>query len=335
MPDFFELLRCPVTHQRLSVSSDGGSLIDSSGRNSYPIRYGIPDFRQFDPPYMTRAEESALAGEIASAAETMSYDQLIEHYERTLYPTTRPLHEVESSIEHRRLLRKRASGRLEYLLKATEGRTAPRGLTLDLGCGSGEASSALLESGAQKVIGIDISLVELMLARKLLGELGLPHQLVAGCAEAMPFPDGMFDFIYSPDVIEHVADQTAYLAEVARTLAAGGDVLLNSPNRFSVVCPEPHVGLWFVTFLPRQLISPACRLFGRGRYIGKRLLSLSELRQVVRRTFAEHEIFWRRSNPQANSIPGRIFYLTRSVSETVFAHLCDQHVVLARKSSTP
>lgn len=331
MPEFFELLTCPATREPLTLTADGAELVNTANTHRYPILHGIPDFRQFDPPYMSRAAEAELADRIAEASARLSYDQLIEHYERSLHPRTRSTRDIESSIEHRRLLRQRAPGRLDYLLKRADAPSLPRGLTLDLGCGSGEASSALLASGARQVIGLDISLVELMLARKLLTELGLPHLLVAGCGEAMPFADGTFDFVYSPDVIEHVADQSDYLREVARTLAPGGDVLLNSPNRYSVVCPEPHVGLWFVTFLPRPLISPACEMFGRGPYLGKRLLSLNELRTLVCDIFPSSEIHTRRSNPASESLVGRLFYLTRHLSEPLFSHFCDQHVVRAYK----
>lgn len=200
---------------------------------------------------------------------------------------------------------------------------------LDLGCGSGEAIGALYRRGAGQVIGLDISLVELVLAKKLLEEESQQAFLLAGCAEALPLADGLLAFIYSPDVIEHVSDQGRYLAEARRALKSGGQILLNSPNRYTMVCPEPHTGIWLLGFLPRALMDPVCRLLGKGPYIGKRLVSLRELRELLRQTFPDFQVHSREANPQATSLPGKLFYWLRPLSELAFALICDQHVVMA------
>lgn len=320
------LLRCPVTGEPLEA--DGSEhLRNSSGSQHYPVVFGIPDFRLFDPPYMTRDEERECAYQIAEAGEHLCYQELIEHFERIIYPHVRPPGAIDKGIAHRKALLRRSPDRLDSLIELTGGCASPRGLTLDLGCGSGEATAALRNKGADSVIGLDISLVELMLARKLLAELGQAAHLVAGCAEALPFRDDQLDFVYSPDVIEHVSDQALYLREARRVLKPSGQLLLNSPNRYSVVCAEPHVGIWFLGFAPRALMDPLTRLAGKGGYQGKRLLSLHELRQLLRNAFPAHHIIFRHSNRSATSVAGRIFYLSRFISEPLFAHFCDQHVV--------
>ena len=48
-----DLLRCPRTGSRLRQCGDG-SLAAETGGYVYPVLHGIPDFRLFDPPYMTR-----------------------------------------------------------------------------------------------------------------------------------------------------------------------------------------------------------------------------------------------------------------------------------------
>ena len=181
---------------------------------------------------------------------------------------------------------------------------------------------------------MDISLTELKLAQKLLEEAGISACLVAACAEAMPFCSDYFDFVYSPDVIEHVSDQGRYLDEIYRILSQDGKVLLNSPNRYSLVCPEPHVGIWGLTFLPRPWIDPVCRLLGKGSYIGKRLVSLVELRLLISKKFSSFEILSRRSNPAAESLMGRLYYQFSPWAEKLFAYVADQHVVIARKEYT-
>jgi len=328
--ELLALLRCPVTRQKLVPRGDS-SLVTEDGSREWPVVLGIPDFRLFDPPYMSRAEEETVARTIAQAHEGgAGYDQLLERFEREWYMPDRPSQKKESGLAHRRTLRERSPKRLDQLLTAAG--TAPKagGTVLDLGCGSGEATRALWARGAATVLGLDISLVELALARVLLAEDGVAAHLVAGVAEALPFADASIDFIYSPDVIEHVSDQHAYFTEARRALAPGGELVLNSPNRYSVVNPEPHNGVWFFGFLPRPLMDPASRLIGRGPYTGKRLISLSELRQLAREVFPSHQIEFRRANPNASSLPGKLYAAGRPWTEAAYAQVCDQHVLVAR-----
>lgn len=71
---------------------------------------------------------------------------------------------------------------------------------------------------------IDLSLLEVAKAR------------VPGCrvinadAAALPFPDGHFDKVLFTEVIEHVPDDRAVMAELYRVLAPGGVMALTTPN---------------------------------------------------------------------------------------------------------
>ncbi|HSK41339.1 MAG TPA: hypothetical protein VK943_16360, partial [Arenibaculum sp.] len=103
------------------------------------------------------------------------------------------------------------------------------------------------------------------------------------------------------------------------------------PNRFSAVSPEPHVHVWGLGFLPRPLMPVASRLLGRGGYVGKRLLSLRELRGLMARTLPDYRLAVRRSNPHATSVAGRLFRATSPWSEYAFSHIDAEHVLLARR----
>ncbi len=333
MDDLLACLRCPRTGSVLAQRASDNALVSEVGGHVYPAVAGIYDFRLFDPPYMTREEENRIAERLDEASVHMNHAVLIEHLELELKPCADAVarEKARSGVSHRRALIERAPARLHYLLRESECRIEPGSIVLDLGCGSGEALGTLLEQGAERAIGVDISLIELVLAKNLLRRQGKKAMLLAACAEAMPFADATFDFIYSPDVIEHVSSQSAYIREANRTLRERGRLLFNSPNRYSVVCPEPHVGLWFLTFLPRFLIDPVCRLAGRGPYVGKRLVSLRELRRLVRANFPDARFSSRKANPQASSVAGRLFAALSPLSERAFAYVADQHVVLARK----
>jgi SAM-dependent methyltransferase len=47
----------------------------------------------------------------------------------------------------------------------------------------------------------------------------------------LPFPDESFDAVYAGEIVEHVADPMAALAEWNRVLAPGGTLILTTPNR--------------------------------------------------------------------------------------------------------
>ncbi len=60
----------------------------------------------------------------------------------------------------------------------------------------------------------------------------------AGRIERIPFPDDMFDFIYSASVFEHVQNQEQAWREIHRVLKPGGASLHNFPARWRPI--EPH-----------------------------------------------------------------------------------------------
>ncbi|HTX01714.1 MAG TPA: class I SAM-dependent methyltransferase [Acidimicrobiales bacterium] len=104
---------------------------------------------------------------------------------------------------------------------------------LDLGCGEGQVTRALLErAGVAVVAGLDPSAAQLghasaaEAARAGGGAPASPPQYLRGCGEAMPFADASFDGVVCCLAIEHTADPDAVLAEVARVLEPGGRFLL-------------------------------------------------------------------------------------------------------------
>jgi ubiquinone/menaquinone biosynthesis C-methylase UbiE len=92
-----------------------------------------------------------------------------------------------------------------------------RGLTLDLGCGTGR--NLPLFAGA-RAIGLDPSPGSLLRARqRARGVL-----LVRAAAEALPFRDGVFDTVVSGLVLCSVSDPVRALAEARRVLRPDGEL---------------------------------------------------------------------------------------------------------------
>jgi 2-polyprenyl-3-methyl-5-hydroxy-6-metoxy-1,4-benzoquinol methylase len=96
---------------------------------------------------------------------------------------------------------------------------------LDVGCGEGRFAGVLLDAGAQ-VLAIDVAEEPLRRARVRRPELDA--QLVAQ-AGPWQLEDSSFDVVWAGEVIEHVADTSAWLSEVRRVLRSGGSLVLSTP----------------------------------------------------------------------------------------------------------
>ncbi len=93
---------------------------------------------------------------------------------------------------------------------------------LDLGCGPGNTLRRLMPVG--EVYGLDYSLDALAFARTK----GV-RCVFSGESTALPLASATFDCVVALDMLEHVEDDRAALAEVARVLRPGGVFFLTVP----------------------------------------------------------------------------------------------------------
>ena len=97
---------------------------------------------------------------------------------------------------------------------------------LDIACGEGYGTAAIASSGAQDVIGVDISPEACAHARAKYGV-----KTLVGSAEAIPLADASVDAVVSFETIEHLEHPERLLDECKRVLAPRGCLVISTPNR--------------------------------------------------------------------------------------------------------
>ncbi|MXP08798.1 bifunctional 2-polyprenyl-6-hydroxyphenol methylase/3-demethylubiquinol 3-O-methyltransferase UbiG [Pseudoblastomonas halimionae] len=99
---------------------------------------------------------------------------------------------------------------------------------LDIGCGAGLLCEPLARLGAE-VTGVDAAEENIAAARDHASKMGLSIDYRAG--EIGKAGLGTFDLVTCLEVVEHVADKTAFLAQAAACLAPGRLMIVSTPNR--------------------------------------------------------------------------------------------------------
>jgi ubiquinone/menaquinone biosynthesis C-methylase UbiE len=124
---------------------------------------------------------------------------------------------------------------------------------LDAGCGDGRYLAALADGLPVRRAGVDISERILDTARQRVAA-----DFRRGNLEAIPFADDEFDLVLCSQVIEHVLDADAAVAELGRVLRPAGTLVISTDNARNYVTKTLNA--------PRSAAVRALRLRGaRGR----------------------------------------------------------------------
>ena len=102
----------------------------------------------------------------------------------------------------------------------------PNAPILDAGCGTGLNLRHLPEGS----VGVDINPRNIALLRERLPN----HTVLEGDVEALPFDDASFGTVLCTEVIEHIPDPSAALAEYRRVLQPGGVLIGSVPARSAI-----------------------------------------------------------------------------------------------------
>jgi SAM-dependent methyltransferase len=113
----------------------------------------------------------------------------------------------------------------------------PRDRVLDMGCGAGRHAFEMFRRGAD-VVAFDqdgdelAAVLDLFAAMREAGEVpaGAEADIKQGDALSLPFVDGEFDRVVAAEVLEHIPDDTAAIAELVRVLRPGGTIAVTVPR---------------------------------------------------------------------------------------------------------
>ena len=108
---------------------------------------------------------------------------------------------------------------------------------LDMGCGAGRHAFEVYRRGGD-VVAFDqdadelAGVLDLFGAMREAGEVpaGAEADIKQGDALALPFADEEFDRVVAAEVLEHIPDDTAAIAELVRVLRPGGTIAVTVPR---------------------------------------------------------------------------------------------------------
>lgn len=131
---------------------------------------------------------------------------------------------------------------------------------LDVGCGYGSFVVAARAAGIDAV-GIDLATHELHYARTR-RDSDAPAPVARADATRLPFADRTFDAVTLWNVLEHLPDGPATLAEVRRVLRPGGHAFVLAPN-YAAFRMEAHYHVPWAPLLRGRAASGWLRLWRR------------------------------------------------------------------------
>lgn len=135
---------------------------------------------------------------------------------------------------------------------------------LEIGCGYGRYTKAILESGFKNVIGIDISKEQVTYAKE---KLGLNNVFVADAIEYLDKSD-TYDMILLMDVLEHLELEYAVLLlrKVFSRLQPGGRFIIHVPNSLAPFRPSYYGDVTHVRSFSVDSMSQILRMSGFKKF---------------------------------------------------------------------
>ncbi|MDR0808324.1 MAG: bifunctional 2-polyprenyl-6-hydroxyphenol methylase/3-demethylubiquinol 3-O-methyltransferase UbiG [Gemmobacter sp.] len=146
---------------------------------------------------------------------------------------------------------------------------------LDIGCGGGLLSEPMARLGAD-VVGADAAPRNIPVAQIHADQSGLEIDYRNTTAEALAEAGEQFDVVLNMEVVEHVADPSAYLTACQRLLRPGGLMICSTLNRTARSFALAIIGAeWVMRWLPK------------GTHDWRKFITPDELFDLIRRAGLE------------------------------------------------
>ena len=186
---------------------------------------------------------------------------------------TRKIWDVNSSWWSKNMANGNFPEYSEIIIPLSKELFAQKKLVLDLGTGSGVVAKRIMDNLATKVVGLDLSLIQLQEAIE--NNLG-PSYLQSNSGE-LPFKSAVFDGLLASMVLEHVGNLQDTVNEITRVLQPGGlfVVVMNHP-----VFQTPGSGL---------VGSHNSDSDGTGWKVGDYLIESSEIEEISDGIYVPYE----------------------------------------------
>ena len=163
---------------------------------------------------------------------------------------------------------------------------------LDVGCGQGRHSFEAVRRGAD-VTAFDFNQQDLDEVAAMFGAMALEGQVpssaayrtVQGDARAMPFADESFERVIAAEVLEHIVEDDAAIAEIVRVTKPGGLIAVTVPRYW------PEKVCWALSREYHEVEGGHVRIF-RARELQRRLESHGLTTLGTHHAHALHAPYW-------------------------------------------
>jgi ubiquinone/menaquinone biosynthesis C-methylase UbiE len=148
---------------------------------------------------------------------------------------------------------------------------------LDVACGTGYGVGYLVDEGASRVTGVDLSVEAVNYCRDWFGDSGKTG-FVCADGSKLPFADSSFDVVVSFETLEHIRSYRKFLAECRRVLKDSGILICSTPNRriFSPDVAKPPNRFHFKEFWPEEYYRLLSRFYDDIKFYGQCDVNMSD-----------------------------------------------------------
>jgi SAM-dependent methyltransferase len=169
----------------------------------------------------------------------------------------------------------------------------PGSRVLDIGCGNGRHAFEALRRGAE-VIATDVDAAALAEVDRMAGAMALAGEVagsgrlraVVADARALPFDDGSFDVVIAAEVLEHIDEDAAAIAELCRVLRPGGLIAVTVPRWW------PEKVCWVLSHEYHEVPGGHVRIYRRRELVGRLRAAGLSVTPPHHHAHALHSPYW-------------------------------------------